>query len=270
MVVHRRARETGRVDELRRADRRRDRRARGSRRASDLRAPGRMRAAAPRSLRSGDARYAMSRDERCCARTSGSDGSRWGTRTTRSASGSGTYRYPVVTRSIATRAGCGGEHRGRCLLGGIELGGACRQRAGIRLRRLRRCAARVSDGSSVSRTPSEASGVAAVVARVREEPRRRRGVAARRRLDVVDPGKRAPRPGVAAEKVASELDGIHRLDGLDEPLRGEGRAGVERDAEEVEPRLALDVADLFESDPELAGELLPRAARRSGERHEQR
>ena len=106
-----------------------------------------------------------------------------------------------------------------------------------------------------------------VVARLREESRDCGGVTACRRLDVVDACERAPRPRVAAEEVAPELDGIHRLDGLDETLRGERCAGVERDSEKVEPRLAFAVAHVRERSSELVRLVATRAGG-SGERDE--
>ena len=147
-----------------------------------------------------------------------------------------------------------------------------------------------ADGSSSERAPADQRGgdpllrlgrvereqdaergprVSSVVARLREESRDRGGVTARRRLDVVDACERAPRPRVAAEEVAPELDGIHRLDGLDETLRGERCARVERDSEKVEPRLAFAVAHVRERSAELVRLVATRAGG-SRERDEQR
>ena len=108
-----------------------------------------------------------------------------------------------------------GERRGRPLAGGVQLARGGRveqrgrsgdQRGGDPLLRL----GRVEREQDAERGPR----VASVVARLREESRDRGGVTARRRLDVVDACERAPRPRVAAEEVAPELDRSHRLDGL--------------------------------------------------------
>ena len=144
------------------------------------------------------------------------------------------------------------ERRGRPLVGGVQLarGGRLEQRGRSGGQRggdplLRR--GRVEREQDAERGPR----VASVVARLREESCDRGSVTARRRLDVVDACERAPRPRVATEEVAPELDGSHRLDGCDEALRSEGCARVERDSEKVEPRLAFAVAYRRERSCEL-------------------
>ena len=78
---------------------------------------------------------------------------------------------------------------------------------------------------------------------MREQLPAGRPIASRSRVDRVGPGERAPGPGIAAEQVATDVHGIHLLDGIAETGRVVRRPEVERDAEEVEPGLACGVAD---------------------------
>ena len=57
---------------------------------------------------------------------------------------------------------------------------------------------------------------------------------------------------------------------LDEPLGRVGRTAVERDSEQVQPGLALGVADLLESESQVRRQLVARIAGRDGESHEER
>ena len=104
----------------------------------------------------------------------------------------------------------------------------------------------------------------AVVARVREQPGRRGAVTSRGGLDVVDPGERAPGPRVAPEKVAPQLDRFQRIDRAQQ-LVGRPGVGVERDAEEVQPRLSLRVPYTLQRLAEGGCEVVARGAAGGGE-----
>ncbi len=75
---------------------------------------------------------------------------------------------------------------------------------------------------------------------------------------------------MATEEVPPQLDGRHRRHEVAQSVGGVWRARVQRYPEEVEPRLALGVADSVERSAEVLGKLVARLARRAGQRHEQR
>ena len=85
--------------------------------------------------------------------------------------------------------------------------------------------------------------MAAVVARVGEQPARGGTVAGRGGLEVVDSCERAPRPRIASEQLTSKLDRVQRRERVHEPLRAVRCTGVERDSEEIQPHLAVRVPD---------------------------
>jgi hypothetical protein len=68
--------------------------------------------------------------------------------------------------------------------------------------------------------------------------------------------------------MSPKLDGLERTKLVEESFGREGRAGVERDAEQVEPRLSLGVAGVVESGCQLRRDVRAGTCRRGGKSEE--